>query len=274
VKRKIINIDREKCNGCGECIPDCPEGAIQMIDGKAVLVSDLFCDGLGACLGGCPVGAITVVEREAEPYNEKKVMENIVQHGPNTIKAHLSHLKEHGENILLNEALTYLKKKKLPVPSFKEKEAHQGCPGSAIKDLHRKPSGQTAENLPANTSASELSQWPIQLHLANPRAPYFQDSDILLAADCVPFAYPDFHNRFLKGRKVLIMCPKLDQGMDQYVEKLTDLFSSNNIKSISVVHMQVPCCSGIRSVAEKALAQSGKKIPMKDYTISLQGEIL
>lgn len=288
MKRQIIKIDEDKCNGCGNCIPGCPEGALQMIDGKARLISDLFCDGLGACIGTCPQDAITVEEREAEPYEERTVMENIIKQGPNTIKAHLLHLKEHGETDLLNIAIDVLEEKGLDVPQLDEPEAPaqpapaaqahghghgQGCPGAAMMDRRMKeaaaPSGKTSVEVD-----SQLRQWPIQLTLLNPHAPYFKNADLLVAADCVPFAYANFHERFLKGKIMMTFCPKLDQTLDQYVEKLTTIFQHNDIKSVSVVHMEVPCCSGTVHILQKAMQQAGKVIPIKDYTISIDGRIV
>jgi len=221
-KRKIIKIDEEKCTGCGLCIPNCPEGALQIIDGKARLISDLFCDGLGACIGHCPEGAITIEEREAKKYDEKKVMENIVKQGKNTIIAHLKHLKEHDEMEYLKQALEVLKKKNIEVP-HKEILGGQGpllcgCPGTMVKDFN---SGKKSEKKTAKTSViqSELKQWPVQIMLVPPFAPYLNDADLLIAADCVPFAYADFHNDLLKNKVLLVGCPKLDD-VDFYKERL------------------------------------------------------
>src|SRR3989338_111187 len=213
-KRKIIQINEGKCNGCGLCIPDCPEGALQIIDGKARLVSDLFCDGLGACIGSCPRGAIKIVEREAEPYNEKKVMGKIVKQGNSVIKAHLEHLKENGENRYLAEAISFLNKKKIKNP-LNEKisdnsESNQlpcGCPGSKVIDTRNKAGKDTNSS---TRQESELRQWPIQLSLVPEQASYFDEVDLLIAADCVPFAYANFHQDFLRNKTLIIGCPKLD----------------------------------------------------------------
>ena len=175
MKRKIIEIDESKCNGCGKCIPNCPEGALQLIDGKVRLVSDLFCDGLGACIGECPTGAIHVVEREAEPYDETRVMETIVKQGANTIAAHLKHLKSHGEFKLFDIAVDYLKQHGIPVPEL----PHAGCPGLAMKRFAAAPN---PENVAGGASA--LRQWPIQFKLVNPGAEYFDGADLLVSADC------------------------------------------------------------------------------------------
>jgi NAD-dependent dihydropyrimidine dehydrogenase PreA subunit len=281
MKRKIIHIDEEKCDGCGQCIPNCPEGALQIIDNKARLISDLFCDGLGACVGTCPTGAMTVLEREAEPYDERRVMGNIVKQGTNVIRAHLEHLKEHGEHQLLDQAISYLNDHGIEVPNLSSgghvnmrEQQHAtagGCPGAAMMDLRKRSKGVPDDGLKIS---SQLSQWPIQLQLINPQAPYFKEAEILVSADCVPFAYADFHRRFLKDKIMITFCPKLDQTLEQYVEKLTVMFRDNDIKSISVVHMEVPCCSGTLSIVQRALQQAEKIIPVKEYTISISGNII
>jgi NAD-dependent dihydropyrimidine dehydrogenase PreA subunit len=281
MKRKIITIDEEKCTGCGLCIPDCPEGALQMIDGKARLISDLFCDGLGACIGTCPEGAISVIEREAEPYDEPKVMENILKQGPNVVKAHLDHLKEHNQMDLLNQALDVLKEKRIPIKDFGYNEEkpvgqtriphHGGCPGSAMLDMREKASTTTSQDIQIN---SQLKNWPIQLQLLNPMAPYLKNADLLVSADCVPFAYGNFHQRFLKDKVMITFCPKLDQTIEQYIDKLAAIFKSCDIKSISIVHMEVPCCNGTVHIIQQALQKAQKVIPVKDYTISISGEII
>jgi ferredoxin len=275
--RSIIKIDQELCDGCGNCVPGCPEGALQIIDGKARLVGDLFCDGLGACLGECPRGAITVEEREAEPYDEKRVMENIVKQGPGTIRAHLAHLKDHNETGYLREALQFLKAGGHPIPDgfgsnpIPMAQAHTGCPGSMAREITR--TNESTVKATAGPARSELSQWPIQLHLINPLAPYFKDADLLVSADCVPFALADFHGRFLQGKKLIILCPKLDQGIEVYIDKLTALFSDQNIRTVSILHMEVPCCFGVGKIVQEALARSGKSIPLSDYTITMGGEV-
>ena len=230
MKRKIIRIDETACNGCGQCSSGCPEGAIQIIEGKARLVSDILCDGLGACIGTCPRGAITIEEREAEEYDEAKVMENISKHGTETVKAHLKHLEE------------------------------CACPGSKAMDVD--PSG------------TQLRNWPIQLQLINPRAPYFNGAHLVISADCAAFAHPDSQNRFLKDKVLINFCPKLDRSQELYIEKLTDLFKYNDIKSVTLVHMEVPCCYGLVQITEEALKNSGKNILVKDYTVSIKGGII
>lgn len=306
MKRKIISIDNNKCTGCGQCIPDCPEGALQLIDGKARLVSDLFCDGLGACIGTCPEGAISVIEREAVPYDEKTVMENIVRQGSPVIKAHLEHLAGHGQIVLYDQAVEYLIENSIPIPdhsppvraprkrtavpaaeqlsrqgagldtSAQEVNHHgsgghgpfAGCPGSAARSIPRTGPRQPV----GGTTDSELRQWPIQLTLLNPAAPYFENADLLVTADCVPFAYAGFHQELLRGRIVIIFCPKLDSDIEGYIDKLARIFSLHAIRSITVAHMEVPCCNGVRYVVDKALEKAGKKIPVNEKTITIAGE--
>lgn len=282
MKRKIITIDEKKCTGCGQCIPDCPEGALQLIDGKARLVSDLFCDGLGACIGTCPEGAISVIEREAVPYNEKTVMENIVQQGAPVIKAHLEHLRGHRQMELYHQAIECLKEHSIAVPSPDSPVCHPksdnaghspfaACPGSAARSIPRTtPAGNRQSS---EKTESELRQWPVQLKLLNSSAPYFDNADLLIAADCVPFAYAGFHAEFLRDRIVIIFCPKLDSDIEGYSTKLAEIFSRHTIKSIMVAHMEVPCCGGVRYVVDKALELSGKKIPVTEKTITIQGGV-
>lgn len=276
MKRQIIQIDENKCNGCGKCIPNCPEGALQIIDGKARLISDLFCDGLGACIGECPLGAITTVEREAEAYDEKTVMErNIIPKGANTIKAHLKHLKDHKESKLLQIAVDTLKSHNVEVPDLVRAPLQKPCggyPGTLETLLSRKPAEkpEAAED----AVASELRQWPLQLHLINPLAAYFDDADLLISADCVPFAFGDFHRHYLKGRIVITFCPKLDNSTDVYIEKLTELFRRKNIKSVTIVRMEVPCCGGTEMIVRKALEASEKAPDVKVDIISLNGDII
>ncbi len=239
-KRKIIKIDQEKCNGCGECIPNCPEGAIQIIDNKARLISDLFCDGLGACIGHCPQGAITIEEREVEKYDERRVMENIVKQDKNTIIAHY-----HG---------------------------HAGCPGAKVMEFKKKELA-AADAPAAGAQESQLGQWPIQLKLVPAFAPFLDNADILIAADCVPFAYADFHQDLLRGKVLLVGCPKFDD-IELYTQKLSQMFEHNNIKSITYAHMEVPCCSGLIPVIQQAIGASGKNVPFHDATISIKGDRL
>jgi Pyruvate/2-oxoacid:ferredoxin oxidoreductase delta subunit len=270
MKRDVIKINEEKCTGCGDCIPGCPEGALQVIDGKVRLISDLFCDGLGACIGTCPQDAIEVEQREAEPYDEKKVMENVIKEGTNVVKAHLKHLNDHGQKDYLNQAINILKSNKLEIPDYEgEKTFSCGCPGT--KEFEFDNTGN--KNEPVIYSA-QLKNWPVQLQLLNPSAPYLRKANLLISADCAPFAYANFHERFLKDKILIILCPKLDKTIEQYVDKLTEIFVKQDIKSISIVHMEVPCCSGIEVIVQRALEKAQKNIIVKDYTISINGEII
>ncbi|MCL5773690.1 MAG: 4Fe-4S binding protein [Firmicutes bacterium] len=279
MKREIIKIDEEKCNGCGLCIPNCPEGALQVIDGKVRLISDLFCDGLGACIGFCPQGAINIEKREAGVYDERKVMENIVRQGANVIKQHLEHLNDHNQTKYLNEARDYLKEKNITV-SFEEKtqevnlmheSGFSGCPGSRMMDFSKESGDSAGENARVE---SQLRQWPIQLHLISPTAPYYEGKDVLLAADCTAYALGNFHQDYLKGRSIAIACPKLDEGQEYYVEKIKSWFEDAKINTLTILMMQVPCCMGLLNIANEALQASSRKVPIKYIVVSLKGEIL
>ncbi|MBM3243705.1 MAG: 4Fe-4S ferredoxin [Candidatus Omnitrophica bacterium] len=274
-KRKIIKISEEKCNGCGLCIPNCPEGAIQIIDGKARLISDLFCDGLGACLGHCPEGAITIVEREAKAYDERRVMDNIIKQGDNVIKAHLLHLKDHNEEKLLKEALEYLKEKGLKSPLVNENgpivAPHQGCPGSKVMEFTRSKQKQQASHI--QDVGSELSNWPIQLMLVPPFAPYLNNADILIAADCVPFAYASFHQELLKDKVLLVGCPKLDD-LSVYSVKIRDMLKNNKVNSITYAHMEVPCCFGLVNIIKEAIKEVKSDTKFEEVVVGIKGNRL
>ena len=231
--RKIIKIDEEKCNGCGACAAACHEGAIEMINGKARLTREDYCDGLGDCLPACPVDAISFEEREAPAYDEAAVLKAKAQ--------------KEGE------------KESLPC----------GCPGTNAKAIKRESQAEQFSTAPV---FSQLSQWPVQIKLAPPKAPYFENANLLIAADCTAYAYGNFHNDFIKNRITLIGCPKLD--MVDYTEKLTAIIGGNNIKSVTVVRMEVPCCGGIESATKQALINSGKFIPWNIVTVSTDGRIL
>ena len=298
MKRTIIKIDEDLCNGCEACVSGCHEGALQMIDGKARMISELFCDGLGACIGDCPVGAITLEEREAEPYDEIATIERMVSKGENTILAHLKHLKDHGEMAYLKQGVGYLKANNIQIdfaqvhnhngsgcasksvasPSATPPQAHGGgCPGSREMSFAptQKPAAQFKMAAPVATeNGSQLRQWPVQLHLLNPQAGYFQGADVVLAADCVAFSFADFHNRFLAGKILAIACPKLDANQTIYVDKLITMIQNSNINTLTVVIMEVPCCGGLLQLAKKAVADSGVKIPLKLVVIGVQGDVL
>ena len=232
MKRRIIEIDENKCNGCGACAAACHEGAIAMVDGKARLMRDDYCDGLGDCLPTCPTGAITFVEREAAAYDEQAVMEN-------------------KQRKMRKEGMT------LPL----------GCPGSQSRNIQREAA--PAAEAPLAEQASRRSQWPVQIKLVPVNAPYFDGARLLIAADCTAYAYAAFHERFIKGHITLVGCPKLD-GVD-YSEKLTEIIRNNDIKSVTVVRMEVPCCGGLELAAKKALQQSGKFIPWQMVTVTVDG---
>lgn len=279
MKRQVIEIDERRCTGCGECIPGCPEGALQMIEGKARLVSDLFCDGLGACVGHCPTGAMKVVSREAEPYDERRVMrEGIVPKGPAVLAAHLRHLRDHGATDYLKEALSYMQENGIGNPLHAAGAAapagHSGggCPGSRTMAFAGPEASDEAP--PAAGGSSALRQWPVQLHLVSPDAPYYRGSDLLLAADCTAFAMGDFHSRHLKGRSLAIACPKLDTGMEVYLEKLVAMIDVGGVDTITVMLMEVPCCGGLMAVAEEALRRASRRVPLKKVVVSVQGAVL
>ena len=292
MKRDILKIDEDLCNGCGQCVPNCHEGALQVIDGKIRLVSELMCDGLGACIGHCPEGAITIETREAEPYNEVRVMEEMKDKGRNTIVAHLKHLKDHGETGFLQDGVTYLKVHKSELNfnleevmmevhnhgkiSVAEKSIHEhhaggSCPGSRAMVID-KPSGMDTSHVA--DQPSELRQWPVQMHLVNPNASYFRNSDLLLAADCVAFSMGGFHSKHLKGKSLGIACPKLDNGTDIYVEKLTAMIDLAKINTITVMMMEVPCCGGLLHMVKTALAKATRKVPVKKMVVALNGDVL
>lgn len=271
--RKIITIDEDTCNGCGLCIPNCPEGALQVIDGKVRLVSDLFCDGLGACIGYCPEGAITVVEREAEPYDERKVMANIARQGANTIRAHLEHLRSHGEEDLLAQATAFLRENGIPVPADPEPAAANDCCGRKAAEL----AGASTATPPSVSSApsssppkSELANWPVQLHLLSPMAPGLRGKDVLLSADCVAFSMGGFHQSLLAGKSLAIACPKLDDGADIYREKITALIDHAQISSLTVAIMDVPCCRGLLKIVQDARAKAHRGLPVALLTIGIR----
>jgi len=282
-KRKIIEIDERKCDGCGLCIPNCPEGALRVIDGKARLISDLLCDGLGACLGECPRGAIKVTERAAEEYDERKVMENMMKQGANTVHAHLKHLKTHGMTDFLAQAVDFLKEKGIVNPleenmknnhkSSEEGKSPCGCPGAREMSFEAADaSGETGGGKAAEIQSC-LRQWPVQLHLVSPMAPYFKKADVVLAADCVAYAYGNFHNEFLKGRALAIACPKLDERQEDYVEKITALIDDARINTLTVMTMEVPCCMGLLNMVKLVLRGAKRKVPVKHIIVGMQGGI-
>ena len=244
MKRKIVSIDEARCNGCGLCVSACHEGAIQLVDGKARLISDSYCDGLGDCLPACPVDAIQIVEREAADYDEAAVAaRQAVAKGPAA-----------------------------PAPAAAKPPLPCGCPGMLAKAMAPKPAAAPAPDAPAGAPVAQLGNWPVQIKLVNPRAPYLQNAALLIAADCTAFAYADIHRKFMRNKVTLIGCPKLDEG--DYAEKLTAILQANEIKSVTVLRMEVPCCGGIANATMRALQASGKMIPWQVVTISTDGAIL
>ncbi len=266
--RPIITIDESRCNGCGECLPNCPEGALQLIDGKARLVSDLACDGLGACLGHCPQGAIRVERREAAAYDETVVIATIAAQGANTVQAHLEHLASHGQTEYLSQALQWLGAHGVSVPPAFQAAPPTGCPGARARQL------VPIEVAPAATAGSALTHWPVQLHLVSPTAPAYRDADVLLAADCVAYAAGDFHSRWMSGRALAIACPKLDEGQEVYREKLRLMVDDAGIRSLTVAIMEVPCCGGLLRLARAAIGASARRVPLRVIVVSTRGEVL
>jgi NAD-dependent dihydropyrimidine dehydrogenase PreA subunit len=287
VLRKIVRIDAEKCNGCGLCVPSCAEGAIRIVDGKAVLAAENLCDGLGNCLGECPQGAIAIEERPAEGFDESAVQRHLSSAsrvdggvpcpypsaGKGMADSH-AHPRQprmgmapHGPSVGM-------------APEMAAAAGHAGCPG-AMARLFRRPGapnaavvGAPAAAQAASSTPSQLSQWPVQLALVPASGEFWRDADVLIAADCVPFALPEFHAKLLSGRKLAIACPKLDD-MTPYVEKLAAIFSQNSIRSVTVAHMEVPCCGGIVYAVREAMDRAGRNdLPFRDVTVSIEGQVL
>ncbi|MBW2029844.1 MAG: 4Fe-4S binding protein [Deltaproteobacteria bacterium] len=242
VKRKIIEINEDLCDGCGLCVPSCAEGALQVVDGKAKLVSEIYCDGLGACLGECPTGALQVIEREAEDFDEQAVEEHLKSSAP--------------EQKQVEETLPC------------------GCPSTQLKSFGQHgPSHGVSEGTTGQRAASELSHWPVQIKLVPPTAPFLKGADLLVAADCTPVAYPNFHQDFLRGKVVMVGCPKFDD-QQEYIEKFADIFKTADIKSVTVVVMEVPCCQGLPLILERGMELAGRKVPIERVIISARGELL
>ncbi len=266
MKRQIIKIDEDKCNGCGQCATACAEGAIQMVDGKARLVSEVFCDGLGACLGECPVGAITIEQREAVPYNERETMEKLLPQGMEVVRLHLEHLKNHGQQKLYEEGVAVLQEKGIEIPAVMKAVNPQPAP--AALPLLACPSSS-----PCGNAGEAKTNWPIQLQLINPDSAVFDDADLVIAADCTAFAYSNFYREFTLGKTLVVFCPKLDHVTDLYVEKLATIFSRHAIRSITLLRMLVPCCGGTSMIVKQALAQSGKEIPVSEHVVDFDGTL-
>ena len=243
VKRKIIQIDEELCDGCGNCVPSCAEGSLEIVDGKARVISDNLCDGLGACLGECPQGALSIVEREAEEFDEEAVEEHLAKQN----KAH---------------------------PSPQPMPVSGGCPSAQIQSFAQ-PTPCQAANAPVQSVSAEsaLTHWPVQIRLIPPTAPFLKHSDLLVVADCVPVSFADFHGTFLKGKTVAMGCPKFDDAQD-YIEKFAHIFQNAELNSITTVIMEVPCCAGLPMIVKRGMELSGVKVPMEEVVISTRGQIL
>lgn len=307
MKRTVIKIDEELCNGCGNCVEGCHEGALQLINGKAVMISELYCDGLGACIGDCPVGAIELIEKETEAYSETAVMERIHIKGEAVILAHLKHLRDHDQLDWFNEGIDWCAKNGIALDLTKiaigktaqtasaaaKTEQVCGCPGSVERDfkaekaaLHFAPAAKPMAakpniefaSAPYNeqlvSGVSELQQWPVQLHLLNPQAGFFKNADVLLASDCSAFSHGSFHTEFLKNKVLAIACPKLDSNIESYIEKLTAMIDLSKINTLTVLMMEVPCCGGLIRMANVAREKAHRNIPIKAIVISVKGEIL
>ncbi len=247
VMRNIIEIDEELCNGCGVCVPSCAEGALEIIDGKARIIGEKYCDGLGACLGECPEGALTIVEREVEDYDHQAV-----------------------EELLAKQKAA--RKKEVSAPSC-------ACSGPSLVAAPAptltpcQQANKPVSGLTPMAGGSALTHWPLQIRLVPPTAPFLKGADLLVAADCTAFAYPHFHGELLKGKVVLVGCPKFDE-VDMYVQKFRDIFATAELASVTIAIMEVPCCSGMRSIIQEALKRAGADIPVKEVVISTRGEIL
>jgi Pyruvate/2-oxoacid:ferredoxin oxidoreductase delta subunit len=285
--RTMVHIDEDKCDGCGLCVPDCAEGALQIVDGKAKLVSDIYCDGLGACLGSCPQEAITMVEREADDFDEDAVNEHLKELGKDPISHSHDHGHDHGSETASGQVteeevedlacgcpgtMTQSFDRPKPEPVVAPAAPKLGgCPGSQSRSFDQTESAPQADQ--SGPVASRLTNWPVQITLVPPKAPYLEGADLLIAADCAPFAYGDFHRRFMEGKVLLIGCPKLDNAQ-AYVEKLAHMFRENDIHSIGVVFMEVPCCNGLIQIVQSALEQSGAKIPTTLYRVGIKGDFV
>lgn len=256
VKRNIIKINEELCNGCGLCAKGCHEGALQIIDGKARLISELYCDGLGACIGDCPMNAISVEEKEVEAYDEIAVIKRIIPKGDKVLEAHLQHLKNHGEMNLLQQGIQYLKDNDILVPALTQPQSQNVIPVSQLSAFK-----------PMSVSIN----WPVQLHLINPQSGVFNNADLLLVADCVGYANPKLYSELLVGKKLAIACPKLDVNKESYVNKLIQMIDDSKINSLTVAIMEVPCCGGLIRLVEMAMEKSQRKIQMTKVVVKIRG---
>jgi len=247
VMRKIIQIDEEKCDGCGQCVPACAEGSLEIVDGKAKVIADRLCDGLGACLGECPNGALAVIEREADDFDEAAVEAHLATRPSPPAETQL--IPPHGK-------------------------PGGGCPSAKLQLFQLDNRGHSDAPAPKGGSEdSALRHWPVQIRLIPATAPFLKGADLLVAADCVPFAFPHLHQTYLKGKVLMVGCPKLDNA-DEYVEKFTEIFSTAGLNRITTLMMEVPCCSGLSAIIRKALERSGQSVPLEEVTISTRGDVL
>lgn len=259
-KRKIINIDEEKCNGCGQCLPGCPEGALRIVDGKARLVRESYCDGLGACLGHCPQGALQVYEREADEYDANAVLAHLEKQSPGLAEKHREHLRAHGMGELVRKQDISLK----------------GCPSEKVSCWGKENGAESSgpnDMEESGSSGSALCHWPVKLHLIPPAADFLKNADLLLVADCVPFAYGNMHKDFIKGKAVAAGCPKFDD-IEAYADKIQQILESVIIRSITVVYMEISCCSGLIRIVRDALVKSGNDIPFEAVLIGVNGDVI
>ena len=268
VKRQIITIDEEKCDGCGNCVPACVEGALQVIGGKARLVKQSYCDGLGACLGDCPQDALHVTTLEVEAYDEPAVLGYLQQTAPEAVERHVADLRAHGTPALAPERSAGASVQSSHTPAVKPQPAAIPlCPSVQMKAWDE---GPTTKDEPAQGRVkSELRQWPVQLHLVPTQAPFYQDTNLTLVADCVPFANPNMHADLLADSAIAVGCPKLDDG-NAYVRKVAQILANNDVRSLKVAYMEVPCCRGLVMIAQQALTLSGKDIPFTTELVSIQ----
>ncbi|PKL26126.1 MAG: 4Fe-4S ferredoxin [Spirochaetae bacterium HGW-Spirochaetae-3] len=299
--RTVIEIDEDLCDGCGQCATGCHEGALRIIDGKARLVGESLCDGLGACIGECPRGALKTVQRDVEEYDERRVIEHILPMGEATVAAHLDHLKSHGQDTWHAQAVAVLEEKGIAVPAPLSPAAGSrfgdllrspaagttarvvdngmsgSCPGSAARSFgygaaqRSAPAEGSPSGSPSGGMASRLEQWPIQLHLVNPRAPYFAGAHVLIAADCTAFACGAFHQTLLAGRRLVIACPKLDTGKEIYVDKIRALIDDSGAASITLAIMEVPCCGGLKRLLDEAMAGAKRDVPVSVVVVGIEG---
>jgi ferredoxin len=267
VKRQIITIDEEKCDGCGNCVPACVEGALQVVGGKARLVKESYCDGLGACLGDCPQDALHVTTLEVEAYDEPAVLGYLQQVAPEAVERHVAHLREHGIESSYKPAPAI--PLHMAAASQPAAAPFPACPSARPRQWQEAQPAASEAAAEAHRLKSELRQWPVQLHLVPVRAPYFQDADLTLIADCVPFANPNMHADLLRDSAIAVGCPKLDDGQ-AYINKVAQILQSNDIRSLKVAYMEVPCCRGLVFIAQQALALSGKDIPLETEIVSIQ----